>query len=1128
MNASIKTKGRICALFALILLLPAMLRAQERPSTVTGKVRNTSGEELPGVTVKLKADASVGTATRIDGSYTIDLAPYLLRHKGSSISRQELVFSFIGMKSETVKIGNLRVIDVVLEEEAQELEAAVITGYQKIDRKLFTGAADVVDASKARMEGVVDVSRMLQGQSSGVQVTNVSGTFGSAPKIRIRGASSIYGNQHPLWVVDGLVLEDVVELSADDLSSGNVETLISSAVAGLNADDIESFQILKDASATALYGARAMNGVVVITTKKGRPGKTTINYNGEITLRMRPRYASYNIMNSVDQMSVYKELERKGWLNYADISRSPSGGEFLLRAKRIESWNAASETFDLPNMRRFKEEYLYKASRQNTDWFKELFRNTLQQTHSLSMASGSKTTNFYSSLSFFLDPGWTKADKVKRFTGNMNISHTFPHGIALRFLMNASYREQRVPGTLGREVNAVEGTFSRDFDINPFSYALNTSRTMRAKDAEGNPVYYQMNYAPFGIINEMESNFLDIDLQDLKFQGEIAYKLFPGCELNAIGAVRYVKSTREAKVKENSNLAMAYRAAGDATIAERNKYLFKDPDNVNAYPEVVLPKGGFYNTTDDRLVNYYLRLTLNYNKTLKENHVVNILLGEEVKYADRMNRWNKGFGYQWYKGGIPYVDYRIMKQILAGGFDYYGMNEDYDRFAAFFATAGDSWKGIYMLNLTGRYDGSNRLGRARSARWLPTWNISASWNVGEAFESIASICSNLKIRSTYGLTATMGPARNALAIFYSAKTFRPLQEDNETHTYIASLENKDLTWEKQYEFNMGVDAGIANDRLRITADYYIRKGFDLIGLVRTSGVGGENIKYGNYADMKSRGMEITLQSLNIKGREYAWETGLTFSYNKNEITGLHSRPRVLDLIAENGGALEGFPVRGLFSIPFNGLNDKGFPTYIGKNGETTVSGIYFQERQNLSWLKYEGPIDPKVSGGLNSNLRYKAWSLGLLFTYQWGNVIRLHPEFSYAYTDMNAMPEEMKNRWIMPGDEAFTDIPVIPTRRQVATVPGLGIAYNAYNYSTVRTAKGDFCRLKEVSLSFRMPDKYVKRFGMTSLEFKGVVSNPLLIYSDKKLNGQDPEFFRSGGVAMPTPKQFTLSVKAGF
>ena len=125
-------------------------------------------------------------------------------------------------------------------------------------------------------------------------------------------------------MVDGLVLEDVVELSADDLSSGNVETLISSAVAGLNADDIESFQILKDASATALYGARAMNGVVVITTKKGRPGKTTINYNGEITLRMRPRYASYNIMNSVDQMSVYKELERKGWLNYADISRSPS------------------------------------------------------------------------------------------------------------------------------------------------------------------------------------------------------------------------------------------------------------------------------------------------------------------------------------------------------------------------------------------------------------------------------------------------------------------------------------------------------------------------------------------------------------------------------------------------------------------------------------------------------------------------------------------------------------------------------------------------------------------------------------------------------------------------------------
>ncbi len=158
----------------------------------------------------------------------------------------------------------------MLKEVVENIDEVIVTCYQRIDRKLFTGAAAVIKAEDAMVEGSIDVSRMLQGKAAGVQIQNVSGTFGASPKMRVRGASSIYGNQKPLWVVDGLVLEDIVEISADDLSSGNSETLISSAIAGLNADDIESFQILKDASATALYGARAMNGVVVITTKEGK------------------------------------------------------------------------------------------------------------------------------------------------------------------------------------------------------------------------------------------------------------------------------------------------------------------------------------------------------------------------------------------------------------------------------------------------------------------------------------------------------------------------------------------------------------------------------------------------------------------------------------------------------------------------------------------------------------------------------------------------------------------------------------------------------------------------------------------------------------------------------------------
>lgn len=176
-----------------------------------------------------------------------------------------------------------------------------------------------VDAKDAILGGVADVSRSLEGRSAGVSVQNVSGTFGTAPKIRVRGATSIYGSSKPLWVVDGVIMEDVSDISADDLSSGDAETLVSSAIAGLNSDDIESFQILKDGSATSIYGARAMAGVIVVTTKKGRNGQAHLNYSGEFTTRLKPSYSNFNILNSQDQMGLYKEMRDKGWLSLTDV-----------------------------------------------------------------------------------------------------------------------------------------------------------------------------------------------------------------------------------------------------------------------------------------------------------------------------------------------------------------------------------------------------------------------------------------------------------------------------------------------------------------------------------------------------------------------------------------------------------------------------------------------------------------------------------------------------------------------------------------------------------------------------------------------------------------------------------------
>ena len=195
----------------------------------------------------------------------------------------------------------------------QTLKEVVVTGMTVTDKRLFTGSTTKIDAANAKISGMADVSRSLEGRAAGVSVQNVSGTFGTAPKIRVRGATSIYGSSKPLWVVDGVIMEDVVGISADALSSGDAVTLISSAIAGLNSDDIESFQILKDGSATSIYGARAMAGVIVITTKKGQAGQAHISYTGEYTMRLIPSYAQLNLMNSQEQMDVYQDMEQKGW-----------------------------------------------------------------------------------------------------------------------------------------------------------------------------------------------------------------------------------------------------------------------------------------------------------------------------------------------------------------------------------------------------------------------------------------------------------------------------------------------------------------------------------------------------------------------------------------------------------------------------------------------------------------------------------------------------------------------------------------------------------------------------------------------------------------------------------------------
>ncbi len=1085
---------------------------------VTGLVVDEVGEPIIGSVVYPKGNSKIGTATDVNGKFVLNVP----------VQTKTLVFSSMGYKLQEVSLKPNMMIK--METDSKQLDEVVVTGMQKMDKRLFTGATTKLDAEKSRLDGVPDVSRALEGRVAGVSVQNVSGTFGTAPKIRVRGATSIYGNSKPLWVVDGVVLEDAVDVSVDQLSSGDAVTLISSAVAGLNADDIESFQILKDGSATSIYGARAMSGVIVITTKKGQAGVSRINYTGEFSMRMKPSYSNFNISNSQEQMGIYKEMEGKGWLEFATIANSPNSGIYGKMYQLIDQYNVSNGTYGLAFTQSAMNGYLQEAEFRNTNWFDLLFRNTVTQNHAVSISSGTEEARFYASISAMNDPGWTQASSVQRYTANANAMINLSKKVTLSLLTNASYRNQEAPGTLSQGTDVVSGEVKRDFDINPYSYAMNTSRTLDPN------VFYKRNYAPFNIVNELNNNYINLHIADMKFQTELNWKASRGLEFNGLAAFRYQSSSQEHFVKDNSNQAQAYRAGidpEDATIRESNPYLYTNPDDPNALPETILPKGGIYFRNDFSMNQVDFRGTASYNKAFgtEQEHILSLFAGAETNITDRNQVNFEGWGFLYENGGIPFVDYNLFKQKKEENSVYYGNSSTYSRSIASFASGTYSYKGKYILNLTGRYEGTNKLGKSRQARWLPTWNVATAWNVHEEkfFESLKPTLSHLTFKVSYSLTADRGPSTvtNAEAIYRSYTPWRPLSGVSETGLMLEDIENSELTYEKKHEFNVGTDIGFLNNRINLSVDGYLRNNYDLIGLIYTQGAGGITAKYANVAAMKSNGTEATLSTKNFQNKTFSWSTDFTFSFAKNTITDLDSRSNVIQLVSGSGFAQKGYPVRALFSIPFVGLNDEGLPQFINQNNQKTVTDIDFQNFSNTGFLKYEGPTDPTITGGFGNVFSYKSVRLNAFITYSFGNKVRLDPVFRAFYSDMTSLPKEFKNRWTVPGDELYTDIPTIASKRQFYNDSQLAYAYNAYNYSTARVADGGFVRLKEVSLSYDFPTNWLTSYKINNLQLKLQATNLFLLYADKKLNGQDPEFMNSGGVASPMPQQFTLTLRLG-
>ena len=1121
---------RLLAFLVGLLLVSGISLAQNK---ITGTVLSAEDNEpVIGASVLINGTKNTGTTTNIDGKFTI-VVP----------QGKKLKISYIGMNDQVVTAKNNMVVK--LHPAATMVDEVVVTGMVKQDKRLFTGSAAKIDADKAKLSGMADVSRSLEGRAAGVQVTNVSGTFGAAPKIRVRGATSIYGNQKPLWVVDNVILEDNVDVSADELASGDAKTLISSAVAGLNSDDIESFTILKDGSATSIYGARGMAGVIVITTKKGAKGRAAVSYTGEFTTRLKPSYRDYNIMNSQEMMGVYKEMADKGWLQLENLANAQNSGVYGYMFQQLRKYDSSTGQFGLLNTEAARNAYLRDAEFRNTDWFDRLFSTGISQNHSVSISAGSERSQSYFSLSLLNDPGkYVKRDKVRRYTMNANTSYDILMNLTVRLAAQGSYREQEAPGSLNRTTDVVTGEVKRDFDINPFSYALNTSRCL---DPD---VRYTRFYTGFNIFDELENNYFDVNVHDLMFRAEAEFKPIQTEKhsLTALGLVSTrISSTKQVRnVKDNSNQANAYRAGVDATddnstIRDSNALLYTDPDNDSALPETILPLGGIKEESSTLTRSNTYKLTLQYRNNMLANHEFNVAFGPELTTRHTtVTDWT-GWGYQYEYGGLTYTPYLWLKQMNEENGTYFSESFVKENNLAYWGKLDYTLLNRYTVNAAFRYEGSNFLSKSAKSRWQPTWSVGVRYDLGsEPFmQGASSWLSQAVIHGSRSLSAIPAPRSltNVETIYMTQNKWRPTVSAAESEIYIAQIANSELTFEKKYEWSVGAELGFLNGRIGFSADFYWRDNFDEIGLTFTQGAGGVNRKYANVADMKSHGIELSLHTNNIVTKRFKWSTDLLFSTEKNTVTRLNTGDRAVDLVTGAGFGVEGYPVRPLFSYKFAGLNEEGLPMVYNEEGVATVGDLNFQETEKLTdFLVYEGPKDPTWYGSFGNNFSYDfgvggKLDLEVFITYSGGNVVRLDPVFSSSYSDLSSLPREFKNRWMMPGDEARTNVPTVASinQRDRYGYTALNTAYNAYNYSTERIAKGDFIRLKEVALTYNAPQTLMNKTKvLTRASLKIAATNLCLLYADKNLNGQDPEFINSGGVASPISKQFTATLRLGF
>ncbi|WP_242202371.1 SusC/RagA family TonB-linked outer membrane protein [Aestuariivivens insulae] len=1064
--------------------------------TITGKVFDANGLELPGVTILEKGTRN-GVSSNFTGEYTISVA-----------KNATLVFSFVGFQSKSITVADLSYfsnVNVTLNEEVNTLQEVVVTGYQTLSKERTAGSFVQVGAAQIQQRpSSINIIDRIFGQTAGL---NSSPAFGGTFEIRGRG-SILSANANPLIVVDGFPLADQYNLES------------------INPEDVETVTVLKDASASSIWGSRAANGVVVIVTKRGGKNKPlTVDLSTFVTMEERVDLKDLNFMTTAQEIALDQEYIDRGWVSINGLENGTRSINDFHMAHIYRSglspdgivWS--QNTFD---------NYINELKQRDIDkdWDKYFLRSALQKTYNLSLSGGGEQNAFFASLSYVDQSGQVNGDDNDRITMNIRNTYDFNDKISFTTGMTAALRKEKDNYLTARFgfANPIEMVKLAQ----PYDQLVDENGQYIQKYYHWNPWMSQDREAQLGVpytYNALEEQ-RNIDnsstLVDIRADFKLDIEVLKGLVVSS--SFRYERNTNDLDAFKSMSMPSWRNTVND--------YYVFDSDTGNF--QYGIPPGSEYLQERSYSKGWVFKNTVNWDK-MWGDHQLTVFAGGE--YSRRFNESlrNRQFGYD--KGATSYlpideaalVGYRLTNWTGGRFADYYDRlvfnvrNQD-NRFVSVFSNLGYTFKAKYTLNGSFRIDQANVFGSNRNFRYKPLWSVGAAWDVDkESFLADAGWINRLKLRATYGLGG------NSLTGVYPEATarIRNITSGNRYNSlYLSQPANHDLKWEEAATTNLALDFAFFNNRLSGSVDYYIKKSSDVYTSRPLDPTVGFTRSSVNYANIENKGVELLLNADLIRTKDFNWSIRTNFNYNKNTLTKslIESNPTA-DGLSSGNTYVEGDGIGSFYAYNFAGLDSNGEVLLYDLDGNKKLwnDGTIMPEE-----MKYAGIRTPKHYGGLSTTLKYKGLDLTVNMNYQADYVFRM--SYNYASTGFGTynnynydfgnirVHKEWAKRWMQPGDEANTDVPALISRSLTSRM------HRIWSQSKRNIHKGDYIRVQDVILGYTMPKKFLDKTFFKSLRLSMQVTNPFLWVANDL--GVDP--LAPNSEAYTNLTRYTLGLRASF